>query len=119
MGFLKSVRDGGKAVDAHEADRLARDGALLLDVRELDEWRVGRTPGSRLVPLGTLKDNFAALPRDRRIVVVCRSGARSARATTVLTREGFDAVNLTGGLRAWASAGLPLEADGERPGKVV
>jgi len=59
------------------------------------------------------------LPRDRRVVVVCRSGNRSARATALLVRSGFEAVNLNGGMRAWAEAGLPVERAGAQPGTVV
>ena len=118
MGFLKSVIGPGKGVDAREADRLVRAGGLLLDVREPDEWRAGHAPGARHVPLGNLKHSLGSMPRDRRIVVTCRSGGRSARATALLTHTGYQAVNLTGGMRAWASAGLPVETDGARPGKI-
>ena len=124
MGFLKSVigagkAGAGKAVGAREADSLVRAGGLLLDVREPEEWRAGRAPGAWHVPLGDLEQNLGSVPRDRRIVVTCRSGGRSARATALLTRNGFQAVNLTGGMRAWASAGLPVETDGARAGTVV
>jgi rhodanese-related sulfurtransferase len=53
------------------------------------------------------------------VVVACRSGNRSARATALLVRSGFEAVNLTGGMRAWAAAGLPVETTGAQPGTVV
>jgi rhodanese-related sulfurtransferase len=52
------------------------------------------------------------LPRDRTVVVVCRSGNRSAHATTMLRGAGVDAVNLDGGLRAWSATGMPLVTDG-------
>ena len=60
-----------------------------------------------------------ARSRDRRVVVVCRSGGRSARATALLTRSGYEAVNLNGGMRAWASAGLAVQAGDAQPGTVV
>jgi DMSO/TMAO reductase YedYZ molybdopterin-dependent catalytic subunit len=59
------------------------------------------------------------VPRDRRIVVVCRSGGRSAAVTAALRRSGFDAVNLAGGMCAWAAAGLPVVTSGGDPGLVV
>jgi rhodanese-related sulfurtransferase len=59
------------------------------------------------------------LPRDRKVVVVCRSGNRSAHATNMLRGAGVDAVNLDGGLHAWSAVGLPLVTDGHEPGRVA
>ncbi|MHB8438120.1 MAG: rhodanese-like domain-containing protein [Acidimicrobiales bacterium] len=106
-------------IDPGEADNLVRDGAIVLDVREHDEWEAGHIPGALHLPVGHLEKGFATLPRDRRIVVVCRSGNRSAMATTFLVRSGSDAVNLGGGMQAWAAAGLPVEGSDARPGTVV
>jgi rhodanese-related sulfurtransferase len=63
-----------------------------------------------LVPMGRVRARLDELPHDRRIVVVCRSGGRSAAVTAALRRSGFDAVNLAGGMCAWAAAGLPVVA---------
>ena len=82
-------------------------GALLLDVREPEEWQAEHAPGAVLMPMGQVRQRQSELPRDRRIVVVCRSGGRSAATTESLRTWGFDAVNLAGGMCAWASAGLP------------
>jgi rhodanese-related sulfurtransferase len=104
-------------VDAREAAARAASGeVLLLDVREPDEWHAGRAAGAVLVPLGQLDP--AAVPTDRPVVVVCRSGNRSGTATAVLREAGVDAVNLAGGMRAWAAAGLPVTADNGTPGTV-
>lgn len=95
-------------VGARAARARLDEGALLLDVRELDEWEVEHAPRAQLVPMATVKANLARLPRDRRIVVVCRSGGRSAAVTDSLRAWGYDAVNLAGGMCAWAAAGLPV-----------
>ncbi len=58
--------------------------------------------------MGQLRKRHAELPRDRPIVVICRSGGRSAAVTGALRAAGFDAVNLAGGMCAWAAAGLPV-----------
>jgi rhodanese-related sulfurtransferase len=93
------------------AGRLA-DGAVVLDVREDDEWEAGRIGGSVHIPLGLLGARQAEIPSGR-LVVVCRSGSRSALVTAALVRAGYPAENLAGGLKAWKAAGLPLEpADG-------
>jgi len=119
VGWLQKKLGGGQGVGPKEADSLVRAGAVLLDVREQTEWYAGHAPGARPVPLGHLEGKLGALPRDRRVVVVCRSGNRSARATALLVRSGFEAVNLNGGMRAWAAAGFPVETAGAQPGMVV
>jgi rhodanese-related sulfurtransferase len=106
-------------VDPDEAHTLAESGALLLDVRQPDEWEAGHAPAATFVPLAELPTRTDELPRDRRIVAVCRSGARSGRATEFLTAQGFDVVNLAGGMQAWAAAGLPVELDDGSPGTVA
>jgi rhodanese-related sulfurtransferase len=106
-------------VGPEEADGLIRAGALLLDVREDDEWDAGHVSGAAHIPLGHLAERLDELPGDRQVVVVCRSGVRSARATAFLATSGFDAVNLAGGMRAWAAAGLRFEASDKSLGVVV
>lgn len=83
-------------------------GTTLLDVREQDEWDAGHAPGALHIPLGELPRRIAEIPVDGRIVVVCRSGSRSARATAWLEQGGYEAANLDGGMLAWAGAGLPV-----------
>jgi rhodanese-related sulfurtransferase len=80
------------------------DDAFILDVREPDEWAAGHVEGSLHIPMGQVPDRAAEVPLDRRVVVVCRSGGRSARVTGYLRQQGCDAVNLDGGLTAWQAA---------------
>jgi rhodanese-related sulfurtransferase len=93
-------------VDLRQAQALTESGALLLDVREPDEWAAGHAPAATHTPLGLLDPT--ALPADRVIVAVCRSGNRSGKATDSLRAAGLDAHNLTGGMIGWAAAGLPV-----------
>lgn len=105
-------------VDAAEAARLADAGdVLLLDVREDDEWDSGRAPQASHIPLGALDP--AAVPRDRPVVTVCRSGGRAGKAAQALAQAGHDVRNLTGGMQAWESAGLPVHAGDGTPGTVT
>ncbi len=106
-------------VGPRAAKTLVDAGALLLDVREPDEWCTEHAPTATLMPVGRVHARQHELPRDRRIVVVCRSGGRSAAVTASLRRSGFDAVNLAGGMCAWATAGLPVVNHGGDPGLVV
>jgi rhodanese-related sulfurtransferase len=119
VGWLQKLMGGPTGVRPEEAGDLGRAGAVFVDVREVDEWNAGHAPGARHVPLGDVARRLDSLPRGRRLVVMCRSGHRSSRAAALLADSGFDAVNLDGGLRAWADAGLPLEAAGGRKGRVV
>ena len=94
------------ARDAHA--RRAR--VTVLDVREPNEWRAGHVPGALHIPLGQLASRLGELDRARPLVVVCRSGNRSAAAVRHLVKAGFQAKNLEGGMMAWARAGLPVKA---------
>lgn len=73
----------------------------VLDVRQPDEYAEGHIPGSHLIPLGQLGQQFGKLPKDAEIIVVCHSGARSAHATAFLNQHGYRAFNLTGGMMSW------------------
>ncbi len=105
-------------IDPTSAAQRVRDGgALLVDVREDDEWAAGHAPHAVHHALGGLDP--AALSSGRAVIAVCRSGARSARAVAELTAAGVHATNLTGGMQAWQAAGLPVVSDGESPGRVM
>jgi len=93
--------------------------SVLLDVRNADEWSAGHAPGARWIPLPELESARFSLPMNRRIVCVCRSGHRSARAAAELVQMGFDAVNMTGGMKEWAAQGLPVVRDDGTPGNVI
>jgi len=94
-------------------------GALLLDVREPEEWKAGHAPGAQHVPLGQLPDRMDELERSTPVVVICRSGGRSALATEWLAAAGFDAANLIGGMQEWAHAGMAVATEDGGPGRVV
>lgn len=96
-------------VTARSAFAQLEDGAALLDVREPEEWREGYDPRALLIPMGAVHARLDELPHDNRILVVCRSGGRSAAVADALREQGYDAVNVTGGMCAWAAAGLPVE----------
>ena len=75
---------------------------ILLDVREQDEYDIANIQGSRLIPLGTLEARLDELPKDKEILIHCKSGGRSARAAKLLLSKGFpDVKNISGGIDAW------------------
>lgn len=91
----------------------------ILDVREDDEWAAGHIDGSQHIPLGQLMGRLDELPADQQVVVTCKMGGRSARATAYLVQAGRDAVNLDGGVTAWSAAGRPLVDGAGQPGSVL
>jgi rhodanese-related sulfurtransferase len=120
--FRRRAADASAAIPevsaAEAADLLGQD-AILVDVREPHEWNTGHAPAARHIPLQQLRRHLSELPKDRRIILVCRSGNRSAQATAILTGVGFDAANLTGGMTAWARSGLAMVSDLGGPGTVA
>ncbi len=102
-------------VNVAEAIALVEGGALLLDVREDNEWESGRAPSATHVALNAVPDHLDEFAKDRTIVCVCRSGARSGRATKFLVEQGLDAVNLEGGMLAWSAEGEPVVGDIDEP----
>jgi hydroxyacylglutathione hydrolase len=84
----------------------------VVDVRGATEWAGGHVPGALHIPLGQLPDRAGEIPAGRPVVVQCQSGGRSSIAASVLERLGVPhVVNLTGGITAWAAAGLPIETE--------
>ena len=96
--------------------------AVLLDVRENDEWAAGHAPGAVHVPMGQVAqrlDELTTVFPDRSVHVVCRSGGRSARVTAYLKQAGWAAVNVDGGMRAWAAAGRPMVAESHTTPRIL
>jgi rhodanese-related sulfurtransferase len=95
-------------ISVAEAVAKQEQGIFLLDVREPDEWAAGHVSGSTLIPLGELEGRVAEVPRDREIVVICRSGNRSRHGRDVLLAAGHTRVaSMAGGLLAWKAEGHP------------
>lgn len=103
---------GVPEIGADALDALVAAGAALVDVREQDEYRgeLGHIPRAQLVPLSTLSAAARAWPKDRPVLLVCRSGGRSGKAALQLSAAGFARVaSLRGGMREWNAQGRPVE----------
>jgi rhodanese-related sulfurtransferase len=94
-------------------------GAVLVDVREDDEWAAGHAPQATHLAMSRLSAAPVDLPVDRTVVCVCHRGGRSAAVAQALNAAGWTAVNLSGGMTAWQAAGLPVLTDAGTPGEVV
>lgn len=102
--------DAADTIGVAEARRQLDQGeAVLIDVREPDEWAAGHVAGATHIPLADLPARLDEVPRDRPVLLFCRSGNRSGRATAFLRQQGYrQATNVEGGIIAWQGAGLPV-----------
>jgi rhodanese-related sulfurtransferase len=94
------------------------EGLAVLDVREPVEWSYGHIEGAIHIPLGELTSRLGEVPEGQ-ILVVCKVGARSARAVGWLVQQGRDAVNLDGGMLDWDAAGRVMVSETGQPPQVV
>lgn len=104
MGIL-SVFAKVPTIKGAAARELVSNGAVLLDVRENTEWNAGHAPEAAHLPLGRITEASKKVRNGKQVVVVCRSGNRSRSGAKTLISMGYDAVSLSGGMRAWAAAG--------------
>ena len=92
-----------------EVAQLNTDDYYFLDVREPDEWNEIHIEWATLIPLGELDTRLSELPKDKNIIVVCRSGNRSAQGRDILLKAGFESVSsMAGGMNEWNSQGNPV-----------
>lgn len=114
-----TAREAAERTGHHPAG--SAGGAVLLDVRETQEWRAGHAPGALHIPLSALAAG-APLPQEaqgRPLIVICRSGNRSQQAAELLAARGADAVDVVGGMRDWLRAGLPVVDDRGEDGTIA
>ena len=98
---------------------LISTGAVIIDVREPEEWSAGHAPEARLIPMAQVEGRVDEIRTDGTAVIVCRSGGRSNAIAQLLSSRGINAVNLSGGMLAWEQASLPVVADSGEPGRVI
>lgn len=113
LGVVFAVQQlqAADGVDVKQAQSMNRQGALLLDVREPEEYSALHAPDAKLIPLGQLNSRLPeiALYKDKPIAVICRSGRRSAQAVSMLLAAGYSqASNVKGGMLAWEKEGLAV-----------
>ena len=97
-------------VDVHELEIALIQGAVLIDVREAEEFEGVRVPGACLIPLVEVAERRGEIPNGSRVYVSCAKGGRSRVATGLLREDGTDAVNVVGGTTAWLEAGKTVDS---------
>jgi rhodanese-related sulfurtransferase len=112
MGLIDSLKKAFskpyKTISVAQAKELLASGAALIDVRSAQEWRSGRAPQAKHIPLDRLQASTAGINKNKPVIAVCASGVRSASAARLLAAKGYDAYSLRGGTSAWRSAGEPV-----------
>jgi rhodanese-related sulfurtransferase/glyoxylase-like metal-dependent hydrolase (beta-lactamase superfamily II) len=114
-----SVPEAAVQVTPGAAEDLIDAGAVVIDVREKEEWSAGHAPQALLIPMSQVEARVNKIPTGRPAVIVCRSGGRSNTIAQLLTSLGINAVNLVGGMRAWEQAGLPVVTEAGDPGRII
>lgn len=94
------------------------DSVVLLDVRENDEWERGHAAGAQHIPMGDVPARMEEIDSDATLFVVCHAGGRSMRVAQYLARNGYEPINVSGGMLAWAGAGRPVVTDDGSAGTV-
>jgi rhodanese-related sulfurtransferase len=106
----KDPREPFTRIDVNEADKMMKDGAAVIDVREPYEYNAGHVPSAKLIPVNSVYARREELPRDKDLIFVCAVGQRSALACEMAAAAGLTRLfNLEGGTDAWIKSGLPAE----------
>lgn len=115
MGIMSSLKQAFtrpyKTITVPEAKDLLASGAALIDVRSAQEWRSGRAPQAKHVPIDSLQTGtagMAGIPKTRPVIAICQSGIRSGSAAGLLAEQGYEAYSIRGGMGAWLQSGEPV-----------
>ncbi|MEN9872960.1 MAG: hypothetical protein RL450_895 [Actinomycetota bacterium] len=108
MGLFSFFKKKYETVSPAKAKEAQDQGAMLIDVRESSEYRSGHAPGARHISVQVIERRLGEIPKERQIVVMCQSGMRSQRASEILSRNGYQVLNVSGGIIGWQRAGLKV-----------
>jgi rhodanese-related sulfurtransferase len=103
--FDKLFKKAFESVTPEQAKELSDQGAYFIDVREPHEYKTGHAPSAVNMPLGSLDRRLGTLPKERNILVICQSGARSASASAFLAKAGYTVFNVKDGTMNWRRSG--------------
>lgn len=98
------------SVSTDEAYKMYQQSSTFtVDVRTQEEWDEYHAPNTTLIPLDQLQNRLSEVPKDKEILVVCRSGNRSQQGRDILLSAGYNATSMAGGLKEWYAKGYPIE----------
>ena len=101
-----------REVSINDLDKAIASGEFVVDVREDWEFQAGHVPSAEHIPLNTIPDRLAEIPKDQPVWVICQAGGRSMTAANYLEAQGYDVVSVAGGTGSWIQSGkeVSLEA---------
>ncbi len=105
MGLFDFLKKKYETVTPAKAKEAQDAGAMLIDVRESQEYRSGHAPGAKHISVQLIERRLGEIPKEREIIVVCQSGMRSQKAAEILSRNGYKVMNVSGGMIGWQRAG--------------
>ena len=105
MGLFDFLKKKYETVTPAKAKEAQDAGAMLIDVRESQEYRSGHAPGAKHISVQVIERRLGEIPKEREIIVVCQSGMRSQKAAEILSRNGYKVMNVSGGMIGWQRAG--------------
>jgi rhodanese-related sulfurtransferase len=104
-----STNSLAREVSVDEGYQMYQNGTFVVDVRTQQEWDEYHVPNTTLIPLDQLSNRLNEVPKDKAILVVCRSGNRSQQGRDILLSAGYNATSMAGGLKEWYAKGYPIE----------
>jgi rhodanese-related sulfurtransferase len=112
--LIASSAGGGSStlardISVDKAYQMYKGGTFVLDVRTQEEWDEYHIPNATLIPLDQLPNRLSEVPKDKEIVVICRSGNRSQQGRDILLSAGYNATSVTGGIKEWYARGYDIE----------
>ncbi len=113
------MNHGVPQIDVAQIPLDTNEAPHLLDVREDDEWAAGHIESAQHIPMMQVPARLTEIPTDAQVLVICRSGSRSARVVGFLQAQGIDAVNVAGGMHDWATLGRPMTGAPGQPPQVI
>lgn len=108
MGLFSLFRKKYQTISPAAAKDALDQGSMLIDVRESNEYRAGHAPGAKHISVQVIERRLSEIPKERQIVVICQSGMRSQRAAEILSQNGYQVMNVAGGMLGWQRAGLKV-----------
>lgn len=108
MGLFDFLKKKYKTLSPEQAKAAQDAGAMLVDVREVGEYRAGHAPGAKLISLSVLDRRLSEIPKEREILVICQSGMRSSQGAGILANAGYQVSNVSGGMALWQRSGLKV-----------
>lgn len=107
------------SIQPEEVEHFIENGHLLIDVREDDEWEAGHHLNAIHIKMGEISSNLEKFEREKKYIIVCRSGGRSAKVTDFLIENEIDALNLSGGMKKFSQVSTNVKDSLGNTGQII